>query len=248
MLNGRERKVVSIVALSRITFVCLMALVTVPVQAGQTGKAAMACRDCPELVPLAAGTAHLGEGGRASAPVAAFALGRTEVSHQQWQACVTAGACRDIAVRWTEPDMPMTDVTVRDTQDYLAWLTARVGRKCRLPTEAEWEYAARAGTDTAYPWGDDMAPGRAVCHQCDPRFDHRPAPVATMAANPWGLFDMNGNVWEWTADCWDGDCRRRVIKGGSWYFVAAQSRSWSRSSRDGRDPSYDVGFRVACEP
>ncbi|HLO78429.1 MAG TPA: SUMF1/EgtB/PvdO family nonheme iron enzyme [Magnetospirillum sp.] len=189
------------------------------------------CPECPDMVVLPG-----------------CALGRTEVSVGQFQACVDAGACRPHKPRWSMPELPMTDVTVQDVEAYLAWLSARTSHRYRLPTEAEWEAAARAGTDTAYPWGEQMEPGRAVCQHCDPRFDRRPAPVASMAPNPWGLFDMNGNVWEWTADCWDGDCSRRAVRGGSWYFVPRQSRSDSRTPQDVRSWSYDIGFRVLREP
>ncbi len=189
------------------------------------------CPDCPDMVRLPA-----------------FALGRTEVTVAQYGACVAARVCAARQVRWTDGQMPMTGVEARDAQAYVEWLAARTGQRYRLPTEAEWETAARAGTTTAYPWGDSMEPGRAVCQRCDPRFDHRPAPVATMAANPWGLHDMNGNVWEWTSDCWAGDCTRRVIRGGSWYFVPRQSRTDSRAPQSVRESSYDVGFRVLREP
>lgn len=188
------------------------------------------CPECPDMVRLPD-----------------FALGRTEVTVGQYAACIAAAACQPRQPRWAEADMPMTDVTARDAEDYLAWLSARTGQRYRLPGEAEWELAARAGTSTAFPWGEQMEEGRAVCQRCDPRFDHRPAPVATMAANPWGLYDMNGNVWEWTRDCWAGDCARRVVRGGSWYFVSRQSRSDARAPQDARVWSYDIGFRVLRE-
>ena len=143
--------------------------------------------------------------------------------------------------------MPMTDVTAIDAEDFCAWLSARTGRRYRLPGEAEWEYAAKAGTTTAFPWGEAMEPGRAICQRCDPRFDRRPGPVGSTRPNPWGLFDMNGNVWEWTGDCWGADCGRRAVRGGSWYFVPAQSRSSSRAPQDVRSWSYDIGFRVLRE-
>lgn len=209
----------------------VLALLLVAVPAVAAAQVLRDCPDCPELVRLPAG----------------FALGRTEVTVGQYAACVAAGACRAQRPRWTEADMPMTDVTSRDAEDYLAWLSARTGRRYRLPGEAEWELAARAGTSAAFPWGDEMEEGRAVCQNCDPRFAHRPAPVATMAPNPWGLHDMNGNVWEWTRDCWAGDCLRRVVRGGSWYFVARQSRSDARAPQDSRLWSYDIGFRVLRE-
>lgn len=189
------------------------------------------CPDCPDMVRL-----H------------GFALGRTEVTVGQYRVCVEARACRPVQPRWPAADMPITDVAARDAEAYVTWLSARTGKRYRLPTEAEWELAARAGTRTAYPWGEQMEAGRAVCLDCDPRFHHQPAPVGSMAANPWGLSDMNGNVWEWTADCWDGECARRVVRGGSWYFVARQSRSDARAPQAGREWSYDIGFRALREP
>lgn len=189
-------------------------------------------RDCPDCPPMVwVGDGHL-------------AVAVTETTRAQWRACVAAGACRDKPVRWPQDDMPMTDVLADDAEAYCRWLTTVSGHAYRLPSESEWQMAAQAGTGSRFPWGDQMQPGRAVCQFCDPRFDHRPAPVATMAANPWGLYDMNGNVWEWTADCWDQACRQRVIKGGSWYFIAAQSASASRAPQDVREWGYDVGFRV----
>lgn len=180
-------------------------------------------------------------------PGTSLRMARTEVSVGQWNACAEAGACTSITPRFAEPGLPMTQITARDSETYAAWLSGKLKAKCRLPTEAEWERAARAGTATPFPWGEAMQPGKAVCHTCDPRFDHRPAPVGTMPANQFGLADMNGNVWEWTADCWAADCDQRVVRGGSWYFVAAQSRSDSRAPQDARERSYDIGFRPVCD-
>ncbi|WP_172822254.1 formylglycine-generating enzyme family protein [Magnetospirillum moscoviense] len=174
-----------------------------------------------------------------------LAMARTETTVGQWRACVEDGGCSaKPSLRWSEPDHPMTDVTLADAEAFATWLSRATGRHHRLPTIEEWEIAARAGTKTAFAWGETMQPGRAVCYGCDPRFDHRPAPVATMAANPWGLFDMHGNVWEWTQTCADPECRTRWVAGGSWYFVPHQSRSDGRSAQDARLWSYDIGFRV----
>lgn len=202
----------------------VMLLLISPVRAAESLRD---CADCPELVR----TPDL-------------LVGRTEVTRGQWLACVRAGACKDRVVRWTQADMPMTDVSARDAETYVAWLSRISGKRYRLPTEGEWERAARAGTMTEYPWGDAMEPGRAVCRGCDPRYAHGPAPVASMASNPWGLYDMNGNVWEWTSDCWALGCQHRVVRGGSWYFVPAQSRSAARAPQDSASGGYDIGFRV----
>lgn len=188
------------------------------------------CPDCPDMVALPG-----------------FALGRTEVTVGQYGLCVAAGACAAHTPRWSGADMPMTDVTAADAEAYAAWLSRLTGARYRLPDEAEWELAARAGSAGAYSWGDQMEPGRAVCRECDPRVGHGPLPVATMAPNPWGLYDMNGNVWEWTRDCWQRDCTRRAVRGGSWYFVPRQSRSDARAPQHAGMWSYDIGFRVLRE-
>lgn len=220
------------------------------------------CPDCPDMVVLAAGLGRLGDDATPfTVRVESFAIARTETTVRQWRACVAAGGCpAKQGLRWPEDDMPMTNVGFADAQAYAAWLGAITGRRYRLPSEAEWEYAARAGSQTRFPWGTGMEEGRAVCQHCDPRFDRRPAPAAIMAANAWGLHDMNGNVWEWTADCWypshqgrprdavarvEPGCAKRTVKGGSWYFVPFQSRSAARVGEDARVQGYDIGFRVA---
>ena len=130
-----------------------------------------------------------------------------------------------------------------------------------MPTEAEWEYAARAGSATKYSWGDDIGSKRARCFSCcNLRDNGRTAPVRSFSANPWGLHDMYGNVWEWTEDCWNdnyngaptdgsawtsGDCGWRVFRGSSWgldpRFLRSALRYWSvRSARYS-----SIGFRLA---
>lgn len=220
------------------------------------------CPQCPEMIAVPGGLGRLGDD---AAPytvrVEAFALARTETSVGQWKACVAGGGCAAKAsLRWPEDHMPMTNVSFADAQAYASWLARVSGKPYRLPTEAEWEYAVRAGSQTIFPWGTGMEEGMAVCQHCDPRFDRRPAPVASMAANNWGFHDLNGNVWEWTADCWypshqgrprdgiariEANCPKRVVKGGSWYYVPHQSRSASRVGEDARTYGYDIGFRVA---
>ena len=219
------------------------------------------CPDCPDMVALNGGLGVLGD---AAPPftvrVDSFAIARTETTVGQWKACVAAGGCPAKAdLRWPGDDMPMTNVSFADAEAYALWLTRRTGKPYRLPSEAEWEYAARAGSQTRFPWGDGMEEDRAVCQHCDPRFDRRPAPAGSVRANAWGLSDMNGNVWEWTRDCWVAshqgrprdavariapDCAKRTVKGGSWYFVPYQSRSAARVGEDARTLGYDIGFRV----
>ncbi|MBI5162367.1 MAG: SUMF1/EgtB/PvdO family nonheme iron enzyme, partial [Magnetospirillum sp.] len=135
------------------------------------------------------------------------------------------------------------------------------GRRCRLPTEAEWEAAARAGTSTAYWWGDEVGRGHANCRDClggPPPYGT--APVASFPPNPYGLADMNGNLWEWTADCFvdrspgrhpppppGGGCAQRVIKGGAWYYYAPMATAAARAGNDVRISSYTIGIRPVCE-
>jgi len=172
---------------------------------------------------------------------------------------------------------PVLGVSWNDAQAYVDWLAKRTGQSYRLPSEAEWEYAARAGTTTARFWGDD--PNRAcahanvgdrslksarpkwpfIIHDCEDGFAET-APVGRFAANPFALYDMIGNVWEWTQDCWNdsysaapvdgspwlkGDCGRRVVRGGSWYLEPELARA---AYRIGFEPGYRnniLGFRLA---
>ena len=196
--------------------------------------------------------------------VAAFALSKHEVTFAQWDACVSGGGCgghRPGDRGWGRADRPVVNVNWQDAQSYVAWLSRETGEAYRLPTEAEWEYAARAGTTTKYGWGNEIGVNRANCEGCGSRWDNKEtAPVGSFPANARGLHDMHGNVWEWVQDCWNGsyagapvdgsawlsgDCSRRVSRGGSWLYdpryLRAANRSWVTS---GIRLNYD-GFRVA---
>ena len=183
------------------------------------------------------------------------------------------------AYSWVTPGFeqgdthPVVCVSYNDALAYIAWLNERTGLKFRLPTEAEWEYAARAGSRTVYPWGESTVdscthanvadrsswPGHAQSPfgriDCDDSHAFT-APVGSYAANPWGIFDISGNVWEWTADCWrksyaagqDADeCRLRVFRGSSWMNSAKSVRSANRSKNGPSDRLNTVGFRVALD-
>jgi formylglycine-generating enzyme required for sulfatase activity len=168
---------------------------------------------------------------------------------------------------------PAVCVDWHDARAYTKWLAAKTGRPYRLPTEAEWEYAARAGTTTAYSFGDDVSrlcefarfadgdsffPWRSGCHSGT--FEPGALRVGMLAPNPWGLFDMHGNAWEWTEDCWtsdsrllpiDGsayrrqeDCERRTVRGGGWGAERRLARSAARRAQPADARYYHVGFRV----
>jgi formylglycine-generating enzyme required for sulfatase activity len=178
---------------------------------------------------------------------------------------------------WQNPGFSQTDrdpvvcVNKGDVEAYIAWLNSKThgqssvkGRVLyRFPSEAEWEYAARAGTQTAYWWGDTMESNSAVCDACGNRWDNKQtAPVDNFQANPFGLYDMLGNAWEITADCWnktysgatsDGsasviaNCQKYVMRGGSWSTDPWGLRSTSRSQTSPERRANYIGFRVARE-
>jgi len=156
------------------------------------------------------------------------------------------------------PRCPVENVTFADVQQFLAKLNDNVsGMRYRLPTEAEWEYACRAGTTAAYSTGDALTAAQANYKS------KSPMAVGSFGMNPWGLSDMHGNVWEWTAD-WYGpysesqtaniDPRgaavgdKRVIRGGSWYFDADSARCALRYTHRPQDKGFSLGFRVAADP
>ena len=193
-----------------------------------------------------------------------FAMSKHEVTFVQWDACVLDGSCggyRPDDRGWGRGNRPVINVSWNDAQSYVKWLSEKTGQSYRLPTEAEWEYAARAGTTTAYSWGNDVGRNLANCEGCGSQWDlDRTAPVGSFHSNAFGLHDMHGNVWEWVEDCWNwrysgaptdgsawrsGDCSNRVSRGGSWDFEPRSLRSANRG-RDapGSRGSYG-GFRVA---
>jgi formylglycine-generating enzyme required for sulfatase activity len=161
-----------------------------------------------------------------------FALGEFPVTVAEFKGCVDARGCRGMPrMAAAEDRTPVHDVSWEEAQQYLAWLSNRTGKKYRLPTEAEWEYAARANTTTRYWWGNEAGIGLANCSDCTPAQDTRaPMRVGSFKPNPFGLHDMLGGVAQWVEDCWvpnyqgapaDGaardqrNCSKRVLRGGS---------------------------------
>jgi formylglycine-generating enzyme required for sulfatase activity len=225
------------------------------------------------LVLVPAGTFDMGDasgtGARSEGPVRAvavpaFKIGRTEVTLGEYGRCVADGACASppgFAPTEATANLPVTHVSWLDAQGYAEWLSAKTGEDYRLPSEAEWEYAARAAVETAYPWGDDIGIARAHCLDCASRGFDGPAPVGSYAANAFGLHDVVGNVWEWTADCWYRDytsapmdatareggdaCGKRVLRGGSWDNAAWLARLSYRAFAPVATQHELYGFRIA---
>jgi len=166
-----------------------------------------------------------------------FWMGRTEVTQEQWKKVLGSNPSSH---QQCGPKCPVENVTWFDVQEFLGRLNrlSHNGRY-RLPTEAEWEYACRAGTITAFSVGDTLTTKQA-------RFDavDGPVPVGSFAPNAWGLFDMHGNVWEWTTEWYDSTETKRVIRGGSWYFGADSARCALRYTHSPKDRGFSLGFRV----
>ncbi len=162
-----------------------------------------------------------------------FAVSKFEVTFEEWDACVAAAACPRVQDHWGRGQMPVINVSWGDAKQYVGWLSRLTGKNYRLLTEAEWEFAARAGTTSRYSWGDEPGKGNANCDGCGSQWDlQQTAPVGSFKPNALGLYDMHGNVWEWVEDSWHdnydgaptdgsawlrgGDPNYRVIRGGSW--------------------------------
>ncbi len=249
------------------------------------------CTDCPELVELKAGIFSMGspamevgrdndEALRPRVRIAAFAMGRHEVTVAQYLACVKAGGCA--ASLWQSDrrlfsnlgssvegaQHPVVGVSWQQAQGYVQWLSHTTGKKYYLPSETQWEYAARAGSLTAWSFGDSAATARQYAW-----FEDNSAnalhPVGSLRPNAWGLHDMHGSVWEWVRDCYEhwgdydhfdprygqapqddrawqgGVCNQRVARGGSWNDGVARLRSASRYYNSPLHATSLVGIRVA---
>jgi formylglycine-generating enzyme required for sulfatase activity len=233
-------------------------------------------KDCPEMVVVPAGESVEGspksEHGHYDDEepqhkvrfAKSFAVARFDVTFDDWDACVRYGVCdpRVSDSGFGRGPQPVINVTWEDAQRYAAWLSRMTGKPYRLLSEAEFEYAARAGTQTAYPWGDEIGSNNANCNGCGSKWDNRqPSPVGSFAANGFGLHDMHGNVWQWTEDCYHedyqgapqggsawiegADCSRRVVRSGSWLGLPRNLRSGSRDGITIGNRAYDLGFRIA---
>lgn len=242
----------------------LMALISVLVAGSALAEEAFRdCTDCPEMVMIPAGSFEMGGTMDASEkPVHSvriakpFALGRTEVTQGQWKAIMGSNPssfskCGD--------ECPVETVNWNDAQEFVRKLSQKTGKSYRLPSEAEWEYACRAGGQQEYCGSESL--DRVAWYDNDKIGGSKTRAVARKQANAWGLYDMNGNVWEWTEDCWNktyvgaptddsawttGECTvARMLRGGSWDRLAKYTRAANRRGNAPDDREDYIGFRPA---
>jgi formylglycine-generating enzyme required for sulfatase activity len=236
---------------------------------------------CPWMVVLPAGSFMMGspesepqrardEGPQHRVQVASFAIGQYEVTFRQWDACVAASGCTQKPgdQGWGRGQRPVIMVSWDDAQQYVKWLSGKTGQTYRLPSEAEWEYAARAGSTTPFAFGERITTAQA---NFDGDFTYngsakgesrgKTLPVGSLAKNAWELYDLQGNVWEWVQDCWhdsyqgapaDGrawvsNCAedRRLLRGGGWDFSPRGARSALRNHGGPTFRLNNSGFRLA---
>ncbi len=246
-------------------------------EARKTPKAGEVFRDCPDVCPemvvVQAGEFTMGsnEDDNEKPPHKVtigkpFAVGKFTVTFDEWDACVAEGGCKTKPSDqgWGRAKRPVIKVSWDDvTNEYLPWLNKKTGKTYRLLTEAEWEYAARAGSTTKYSWGDEIGKGNANCDGCGSQWDNtQTAPVGSFKPNAFGLYDMHGNVWQWTVDCWHDSYKEaptggeawitacsngsaRVVRGGSWFSFPRNLRAAFRKWLSADIRNQLIGVRVA---
>ncbi|HEX3499071.1 MAG TPA: SUMF1/EgtB/PvdO family nonheme iron enzyme [Stellaceae bacterium] len=219
----------------------------------------------PEMVALPAGALIMGSNDELSerpprrVTLKPFALGKYPVTVRAWKACVAANACKYVATG--DDEAPVTNVSWSDAKQFTAWLSRATQKDYRLPSEAEWEYAARGGSTTRYWWGNHPQLGLANCKGCNEPYDAKqPLKVGSFLPNPFGLYDMGGGVDQWVEDCWhknyqgapadgtpwlDADCSAHVLRGGSWKSEPGNIRTASRDQYDANVRYLTHGLRVA---
>ena len=244
----------------------------------EPGETFRDCAKCPEMVVVPAGSFTMGspqsEKGRSyyegpqhrvtfSQP---FAVGKYAVTFDEWDACVADGGCNGYKpsdADWGRGKRPVVNVSWNDAQAYISWLKRKTGRDYHLLSEAQREYVTRAGTTTPFWWGSTISADQAnYTHggEAKSRYRYQTAPVDAFQPNPWGLYQVHGNVYEWTEDCWkdnysnaptDGsawtseNCVSRVVRGGSWETFPRYLRSAYRDRYIAVNRSTRYGFRVA---
>jgi formylglycine-generating enzyme required for sulfatase activity len=247
----------------------------------EVGSSFQDCESCPDMVAVPGGRflmgAPKGEKGRKSEDEpqhevtvgSPFAISKTEITFDEWEACALEGGCGNYRPEdsgWGRGRRPVIYVSFDDAKAYVDWLRGKTGKAYRLPSEAEWEFAARGGTSTPFASGATLAPTQANFDASSETANRKPGSyqgttveVGSFPPNPYGLFDMEGNVFEWVEDCWNGshaaapadasprggDCKRRVAKGGAWYYEADYARAGARMNFPKGSRLNVVGFRVA---
>jgi formylglycine-generating enzyme required for sulfatase activity len=268
-MEGKMRRLVPVAVAVLIASAC-----SAGAQASKPGDALHHCNDCPEMVVVPAGSFLMGspageaghgeeEGPQHRVTIARpFAMGKFEVTFAEWAACVTGRGCAERSSRsGPAPGGRYPAFSSWDhAKEYLAWLTNRTGKSYRLPTEAEWEYAARAGTTTAYPWGNAADPNRVSCQDCTRK---GLTPVGSFEPNAFGLYDMLGSLTEWVEDCWHdnyqgapvdgsawvtGNCATRVVRNGGAHTYLLNLRSAHRGAMRSSSEFNTLGFRVVTTP
>jgi formylglycine-generating enzyme required for sulfatase activity len=222
----------------------------------------------PLMIPIAGGTFAMGSNDDPSekpihrVTIKPFSISKFPITVREWNECVAAKVCSDATTG--KDDAPAANLSWNDAQEFVAWLSRLGGKQFRLPTEAEWEYAARAGTQTRYWWGDQLQSDMANCKGCSGLYEStQPLKVGSFKPNPFGLHDMGGSVGQWVEDCWHKDyqgapidgsawiernCAARVMRSGSWKNDPSYIRPASRDRYDTgvRYPTH--GFRIVASP
>ena len=236
------------------------------------------CAGCPQMVVIPAGEFTMGsppaeqqaEAQHRVTIAAPFAVSKFEITFEEWAACVKNGGCggyRPADQGWGRGKRPVINLSWENAKDYVNWLSQKTGKPYRLLSEAEWEYAARAGTATPFSFGETISPSQA-------NFDGSPdgsgpselnrqktMPVGSFPANPFGLHDMHGNAWEWVEDCWHDDytaeaptdgspwlkdnCQGHVGRGGSWEDSQGELRASARTGGFKDERAATDGLRIA---
>lgn len=245
------------------------------------GEQLQDCDQCPVMVAVPAGSFSMGsaedekwrnknEGPQRLVTIARpFAVSKFEINFDEWEACVLEGGCNGYKPKdsgWGRGRRPVIHVSWDDAKSYVQWLRQKTGKPYRLLSEAEWEHAARGGTTGAFATGSGITPQQAnfdasvvTGNRTQAFYRGKTVEVGSFTPNPYGLYDMHGNVMEWVEDCWNpdhtgapddgsprgGDCSRRVLKGGAWYYEATYLRSAARQSYPAKTRLNVVGFRVA---
>ena len=245
------------------------------------GETVIDCEGCPEMVLAPAGSFVMGspqgeryrgsEDQHTVTIAEPFLAGKYEVTFDQWDVCLAEGGCGGYPAAdhgWGRGNRPVIEMSWDDAQSFIAWLSAKTGKQYRLLSEAEWEYAARAGGTGPFATGDTITSAQANYDGTTAygggaagEFRGRTLPVGSFPPNAFGLYDVHGNVWEWVEDCWndeytadapadgspwlEGDCSGRVLKGGSWEDYAGDVRAAARVASTQSDGTWSDGFRVA---